>query len=103
MDKFLISLSEIESLVPAIESLIRKALLIIGLLSLAGSLAIFFIPNLFSRFNKTMKIWLSTRKLLRLLEIPIDIDGWIFAHRWLIGSILFILSLVIIIRVLFFW
>ncbi len=96
MDELLISL-------PEIEPLIRKAVLIIGLLSLAGSLALFFIPKLFSRFNKVMKIWLSTRKLLRLLEIPIDIDGWIFAHRWLMGSILFILSLIIIVRVIFFW
>lgn len=57
--------------------------LIVGaLMGVAVSLLLIFKPHLMERVNRVANRWISTRRVSRLMDRSIDIDGWLFQrHR----------------------
>ena len=50
-------------------------------------------PGAFKRLNRVTKKWISTRKILRPLEIPREIDEHLFKIRKVTGIVLLALAL----------
>lgn len=68
---------------------------IVGLLAIVcviTALLLLICPDWFKRINNYLKIWISTRKFMKPLEVPKYVDDQIFAKHNILGILLLVIT-----------
>ena len=76
---------------------IESYLYVCTMLTFVLSFGLLLAPNATVKINSFLNIWVSTRKMTRFLDVPLDTNEWILNRRKIFGAVAILISIIIFI------